>query len=98
MLFEQLTQSPLLWGLSLFILGLLVGSFLNVVILRLPRSLEHEWKTQCEELLSGTAEDGKSENHEPPPGLVFPASHCPKCKADLEPGAKFCGNCGEKIS
>ena len=33
------------------VLGLLVGSFLNVVILRLPRRLEHDWRGQARELL-----------------------------------------------
>ena len=39
------------------VLGLLVGSFLNVVILRLPRRLEHEWRQQAHELLHGMQAD-----------------------------------------
>jgi len=77
---EQFAQFPLIWGFLLIILGLLVGSFLNVVILRLPRSLEHEWKSQCKELLSDTSVE---EDTETPPNIVFPASHCPQCKATL---------------
>ena len=41
------------------VLGLLVGSFLNVVILRLPRRLEHEWRIQAHELLHGPADRGE---------------------------------------
>jgi leader peptidase (prepilin peptidase)/N-methyltransferase len=58
-----------------FFLGLLVGSFLNVVIHRLPRQLEHEWRCQCEELLSL---DGPAETTRPP-GIVHPPSSCPHC-------------------
>ncbi|MBO9665052.1 A24 family peptidase [Dokdonella sp.] len=60
------------------LLGLLVGSFLNVVILRLPRRLEHEWRLQARELL---ASEGDAEA--PPPDLVFTGSHCPQCKHRL---------------
>jgi leader peptidase (prepilin peptidase)/N-methyltransferase len=57
------------------LLGLLVGSFLNVVILRLPRRLEHEWRVQARELL-----DAGAEAEPPPPDLVFTGSHCPQCR------------------
>ncbi|MFO1506785.1 MAG: A24 family peptidase [Lysobacterales bacterium] len=56
------------------VLGLLVGSFLNVVILRLPRRIEHEWRTQARELLGLDAIDEAA-----PPDLVFHGSHCPRC-------------------
>lgn len=55
------------------VLGLLVGSFLNVVILRLPRRLEHDWRSQASELLDAEwTEDA-------PPDLVLTRSHCPHC-------------------
>lgn len=58
--------------------GLLVGSFLNVVILRLPRRLEWEWKRDSREML------GEPELYDPPPpGIVVERSHCPHCKAQL---------------
>ncbi|HKE49377.1 MAG TPA: A24 family peptidase [Rhodanobacteraceae bacterium] len=60
------------------LLGLLVGSFLNVVILRLPRRLEHDWRAQARELL-GHADDGEAR----PPDLVVTGSHCPSCKHKL---------------
>ena len=56
-------------------LGLLVGSFLNVVILRLPGRLEWVWKQDSREVL------GLDEVYDPPPpGIVVERSHCPHCK------------------
>jgi len=64
------------------LLGLLVGSFLNVVILRLPRRLEHEWRSQARELLQGDVAIGEP-LPDAPPDLVFTGSHCPHCKHAL---------------
>lgn len=59
-------------------LGLLVGSFLNVVILRLPRRLEWEWKRDAREVLE------QPELYDPPPpGIVVERSHCPHCGHQL---------------
>ncbi len=59
-------------------LGLLVGSFLNVVILRLPKRLEWEWQRDSREVL------GEPETYDPPPpGIVVERSHCPQCKRQL---------------
>jgi len=58
--------------------GLLVGSFLNVVILRLPKRLEWEWKRDAREVLE------EPEVYDPPPpGIVVERSHCPHCKHQL---------------
>jgi len=65
------------------LLGLLVGSFLNVVILRLPRRLEHEWRTQARELLEADIAIDASLVDAAPPDLVFTGSHCPQCKHPL---------------
>jgi leader peptidase (prepilin peptidase)/N-methyltransferase len=61
------------------LLGLIVGSFLNVVILRLPARLMHSWRAQSRELLE------LPEPPEPatPPGIVWESSHCPQCKHAL---------------
>jgi len=61
------------------ILGLLVGSFLNVVILRLPPRLMHSWREQSREILELPSEPATSA----PPGIVWEASHCPQCKHPL---------------
>lgn len=67
-------------------LGLLVGSFLNVVIYRIPVMLQREWRQQCCEFLeidekttkdTGTAPEHKVFN------LVKPDSHCPQCNAPV---------------
>lgn len=59
-------------------LGLLVGSFLNVVILRLPRRMEWEWNRDAREVL------GEPELYDPPPpGIVVERSHCPHCGHQL---------------
>ncbi|MCL6618171.1 MAG: A24 family peptidase [Thermomonas hydrothermalis] len=59
-------------------LGLLVGSFLNVVILRLPRRLEWQWKRDARDILE------IPELYEPPPpGVVVERSHCPQCGHQL---------------
>jgi len=79
--FEWL-RGPLLVPL-VGVLGLLVGSFLNVVILRLPRRLEHEWKLQAHEVLHGEAAVDAAEAGDAPPGLVFEPSHCPRCRHPL---------------
>ncbi len=59
------------WAAAVF--GALVGSFLNVVILRLPPRLEHAWRRDAREMLELPAEG------EPPIGLVVEPSRCPKC-------------------
>lgn len=59
-------------------LGLLLGSFLNVVILRLPKRLEWEWKRDSREIL------GEPDLYDPPPpGIVVERSHCPHCQHQL---------------
>ena len=55
------------------VLGLLVGSFLNVVIHRFPKMLERQWAAEC------AAFSGQPANEEEPFNLVVPRSRCPKC-------------------
>lgn len=59
-------------------LGLAVGSFLNVVILRLPKRLEWQWKRDAREIL-----ELPDLYDPPPPGVVIEGSHCPQCKHKL---------------
>ena len=70
---------------TVFVLGLLIGSFLNVVIYRLPIILEREWQAQAAELLPDTDPDSSSTTHVPPARftLSVPRSACPSCKAPI---------------
>lgn len=74
---DLITASTPLFVAGVFVFGLLIGSFLNVVILRLPARLEYEWRCQCNELLAIKGID--NETCEPPPGIMWSRSHCPKC-------------------
>ena len=47
---ELLADSPALFVILAVLLGLIVGSFLNVVIHRLPRMMERQWAAECAEL------------------------------------------------
>ncbi len=77
-LFHDLAQFPVFFYTCLTILGLLIGSFLNVVILRLPPRMEWSWRQQAREILE------ISEEPEPKPlGLVVESSRCPKCGHQL---------------
>lgn len=60
-----------------FVFGLLWGSFLNVVILRVPPRLEWQWRRDCRELLELPQPDPAVEPE--PPGVVVRRSHCPAC-------------------
>ncbi len=77
---SQLFQaSPLLWMLAVFVLSLLVGSFLNVVIHRVPIMLEREWRAGAKEILEQPAQYAEQVNGPGPFNLLVPRSACPKC-------------------
>lgn len=61
------------------ILGLLVGSFLNVVIHRLPKMMENEWREQCAELSAPIDQAPGHLAQKPTYNLVLPRSACPSC-------------------
>jgi len=66
------------WIAAAGVLGLIVGSFLNVVILRLPARMEYFWKRDAREMLELGANDEAA-----PPDIVRKGSHCPHCKHPL---------------
>lgn len=68
-----LESSPLTFTFLAGLIGLLVGSFLNVVIHRLPKMMEREWQQQCAELNGQTIDASPSYN------LIVPRSACPHC-------------------
>src|SRR6185312_16141752 len=89
-----LQHSPAFFVSFCAFIGLIVGSFLNVVIYRLPRMLEREWRQQCAELhtelstrVNGTQqarEPHEALSHEtlvavPAFNLATPPSTCPNC-------------------
>jgi leader peptidase (prepilin peptidase)/N-methyltransferase len=80
-LLEALSGNPAFLVGSCLLLGLLVGSFLNVVIHRLPLMLEREWREQCAELTGGAGNTGAAP--EPAFNLIVPRSACPKCHAPI---------------
>ncbi|MGF0241995.1 prepilin peptidase [Rhodococcus sp. IEGM1300] len=71
---EVLTIYPLAFVAIALVVGLLIGSFLNVVIWRLPRMLEREWRGQANEILGLPAEASL-----PTYNLMLPHSQCPHC-------------------
>ena len=72
-LVELLQTLPFFFIVLCGITGLLVGSFLNVVIHRLPKMMEREWHAQCAEL------NGNEAANLPPYNLILPHSACPQC-------------------
>ena len=70
---EMLLSEPALFSGLVFLFSLLVGSFLNVVIHRLPRMMEAEWHAQCAELR------GDAPTVSAPYNLAVPRSACPHC-------------------
>jgi leader peptidase (prepilin peptidase) / N-methyltransferase len=105
-MFDAFATSPALATASVFILSLLVGSFLNVVIHRLPIMLDREWRDQAREMLEL---GGDWVTQEPPYNLVVPRSACPHCKAPIKAHQNIpllsylllggrCANCHVRIS
>jgi leader peptidase (prepilin peptidase)/N-methyltransferase len=74
-----LQAKPSLFITLVGIEGLLVGSFLNVIIYRLPIMMHRSWRDECSEYLELTTE----EKNEAPFNLMFPMSSCPNCKAKV---------------
>jgi leader peptidase (prepilin peptidase)/N-methyltransferase len=100
---QFLSASPSAFVLSSVLLGLAVGSFLNVVVHRLPRILEQQWRAECADL------QGLQRPESPRYNLITPASACPHCAHPVSvleniPIVSYlllrgkCSACGAKIS
>ena len=85
----------------------MVGSFLNVVIHRLPVMLQRQWREECARLASGT--DSGASSAAEPFNLVVPRSACPACRAPITAWQNIpiisylllkgrCAACGARIS
>lgn len=102
---EYFLVSPIAFTVVSAILGLLIGSFLNVVIHRLPKILEREWHAQCADLLQQAAPNSKESTF----NLVTPRSRCPVCGHGITAAENIplisylvlrgrCRECGTRIS
>jgi leader peptidase (prepilin peptidase)/N-methyltransferase len=97
--------APWMFVAGVGVFGLLIGSFLNVVIHRLPLMMEREWKSECRQLLG----EADANDDAPPFNLVAPRSRCPACARQIAAfdnipvlsylalGGK-CRHCGQRIS
>jgi len=103
-LIDALVAQPALLAACALLLGLLVGSFLNVVIYRLPVMLERQWRAESSELLG--LDDHAVER--PPFNLLVPRSRCGDCGAVIAPWHNIpllgwlllrgrCASCGARI-
>ena len=98
-----LFSHPYLGCIVAALMGLQLGSFLNVLVWRLPLMMQRQWETECAQLHGATSEPAEPFN------LSTPRSHCPACKIplqvkDLIPVLSYlwlkgkCGHCGVAVS
>ncbi|MCK4843191.1 MAG: prepilin peptidase [Methylococcales bacterium] len=76
-----LQSSPILLTVLVLIMGLLIGSFLNVVIYRLPVMMDRDWRKECTEYLELDSSEENNESF----NLTFPLSRCPNCNTAIKP-------------
>ena len=108
----EVMQSQLWFYLTTVgLVSLCVGSFLNVVIYRLPLMMQREWQSECRLLLDDELNNNqaKPKNTSEPFNLVKPNSTCPKCKTAIKPWQNIpiiswlilkgkCASCSNPIS
>jgi leader peptidase (prepilin peptidase)/N-methyltransferase len=94
------------------IVSLMIGSFLNVVIHRLPIMMERSWRQQCEAFLDEDKDHSNREEADKPKekyNLIIPGSRCPHCGHQIGPLENIpvisylflkgkCSSCGQRIS
>jgi leader peptidase (prepilin peptidase) / N-methyltransferase len=107
---ELLTSSPPLLIVTSVVISLLVGSFLNVVIYRLPIMLDREWRSQSQQLLASPPAAGTDTlAADATFNLVTPNSCCPRCRTPIRAWQNIpvlsylflrgkCAKCGEHIA
>ena len=104
-----LLQEPQFLCGFIFVVGAVVGSFLNVVIYRLPVMLNREWKQECHAYLQEDYQLPELEKPSQPFNLIVPVSTCPKCQSKIKPWHNLpiagwlmlkgkCANCKSPIS
>ncbi|MGK0500795.1 MAG: leader peptidase (prepilin peptidase)/N-methyltransferase [Oceanicoccus sp.] len=110
MILAYLQTSPTMTIAIAVVLGLIVGSFLNVVIYRLPLMMEREWKQECRLILElDDNGDSVDSNDTSTFNLSHPNSHCPHCQHPVKPWQNIpllsylvlkgqCGHCSAPIS
>jgi len=76
---QYLAANPTVLLIVSGLLGLAVGSFLNVVIHRLPKMMERDWRSQCAEILDGVTAPTQQQAY----NLVVPRSRCPNCEHQI---------------
>ncbi|MDN3475385.1 A24 family peptidase [Pseudoalteromonas sp. APC 3355] len=108
----EVMQSQLWFYLTTIgLISLCIGSFLNVVIYRLPLMMQREWQSECRLLLEDelTANKPRQANISEPFNLLKPNSTCPKCKTAIKPWQNIpiiswlalkgkCASCSNPIS
>ena len=83
LIFQQYTE---IYYLTTFLLGLIVGSFLNVVIYRLPIMLKAGWRSECQAFLAEDADQPAAAEITPTFNLNTPRSRCPHCDHAITAG------------
>jgi leader peptidase (prepilin peptidase)/N-methyltransferase len=83
-LFSQLSLLPAIHLPLTLLIGLLVGSFLNVVIFRIPKMMEQEFRSECCDFLTISDEKIKQSEHKKIT-LSTPNSTCPSCQTPIKP-------------
>jgi leader peptidase (prepilin peptidase)/N-methyltransferase len=80
---DNLLSNPFFLTSLVCLVGLLVGSFLNVVIYRLPIMMQRNWCKECTEYLQ--IDSAEIAPREEPFNLVLPLSRCPGCQTPIKP-------------
>lgn len=105
-LLDLFAAYPLYYFILTFILGLCIGSFLNVVIIRYPKVMLREWRDECIEFFKLSEATIPAAERA---SLLWPRSHCTLCKTTIKvshniPVISFlwlkgqCASCGERVS